>query len=1426
MAVFFSPESSADALPSPYPGLRTFNEDESIYFRGRETHIARCIELLAKHRFLMVTGASGDGKSSLVFAGMVPEIRAGFFRAKYAGWAVADFRPERAPLANLAAALAGALLLPQETQSVETELEHGFSALVELYQNSARALPPDHDPADRTAQRTAANLLLIVDQFEEFFTNPENLNGDTPVPAAQTVVNLLLETARLARAHELPLYIVCTMRSDYVGQCVAFAGLAEALGNSHYFVPRLTREEFKQVIREPASLSGCQITERLTERLVFDLHDGQDQLPVLQHALYQIWRAADRGQQPLDLLHYAQVGGLGVDELPAADQPTFRAWLAALPAAYQAFYRRPSLGAVLDTHAETLFAQAGEAGGSAAGRVVEQAFRALTKTDGGRVVRHRVTGRQLVALVNDPAVQWRHVDAVLRAFRLPGNTFIQPFVPEDDVAAPVPLPETAVLDITHESLIRNWRRLAEWAEREAQDVTTWRDLAAQAARWAANQRRRGFLLPIGSYTYFSAWAARFRPTAAWLLRHDLTAAPPEADTQTAATAEVQQPTAQTALATTDAFLNGSRRSLSVTLFWLKYATRRNMLRVGGALALVALIVGYRAWDARRDVTVAREYLERGVELLQSPRVYNREKADFIIAADRLAHFDSDDYLFEGEPTQVEYMLNQLPTDTQRLDVALRIIYEVANNHKPDRRGPNILVSSLIEYQRTILIDVLGVAESNINKDSARFAAYEALMRRTCRLVNVCAYRLSWQEDSVARAALTTSLEFLVRYVGATALARTEPTKSPDPLLVLNSVRLLIAFNRYKGPECTELVEALNPFPEPGRSYTVRSYAGGDNLTDLFPNRPISLSSSVQVHHSGLYWLLSFAAARQGNLPLLTRCLDTLQQHGDLLSQVQEKADGGLAGQLLPCLARTSYMSVRAYRAVSQRLSAHEAVQPAFQEPALTLLAYPTLLHELTEQVLWPSDLYKERYYLNKVAGSTVDYHFDVNLPACFLTATTRKRLWAVADTVMWGLRTQPLMTGAAVSAHDWLTCALLRKFRGLYAIKAGLPMARADEAFTEALRICKTRLGEAPFLFLKVRGLLGYIPSEQFNLPQVVLSNDLHLFLDHTYAAIPVRAFTAAFARNAMLFPRNSPLWQLAGKEADAYLFNSACTQGPTGLMYWGSGIDRQIIPYTRLAGDRTTMAQDSAVIGQLTTLFEIDSTRGWLIALIHKVRTGDAKQALRVQSEFIRTAPQHHFHPDGDLFALELALYDQLRQLWAQYGLTPAVMPGYQPTQMTNTKLRLSVARELVYDPAWVAASGAEFLQPVYELFDKRPDAFNADLSAMTFFVKAKEAEAVSNRLLREGAPLATTAPKLAFAKMRGIALTKSLYEAKRQQPGLLRDDEELALTNGLLHSTLYRRLLATNVSAIDRSAPAGWENRGVSWAPEGIRSTMMVTE
>src|SRR4030095_1062801 len=90
----------------PYPGLRSFTEEESLYFKGRDLQVDQITALLEANKFLMITGASGEGKSSVIYGGLIPNARAGFFKARYSNWIVASFRPERNPVSNMAASIA------------------------------------------------------------------------------------------------------------------------------------------------------------------------------------------------------------------------------------------------------------------------------------------------------------------------------------------------------------------------------------------------------------------------------------------------------------------------------------------------------------------------------------------------------------------------------------------------------------------------------------------------------------------------------------------------------------------------------------------------------------------------------------------------------------------------------------------------------------------------------------------------------------------------------------------------------------------------------------------------------------------------------------------------------------------------------------------------------------------------------------------------------------------------------------------------------------------------------------------------------------------------------------------------------------------------------------------------------------------------
>lgn len=604
----------------PYPGLRPFNEEESIFFRGREEHIQTITSQLQEKKFLMITGASGDGKSSLVYAGIIPNARAGFFKAKFNNWLIADFRPERSPLKNMAVALNDKLGY-KDAAYVEKELGFGFSSLVNLYKKSPYYLDTTADDytslpdaEQKKIKRKAANLFILVDQFEEFFTNTENFNNGKAGVKSQLVVNLLLETAKIALEKDLPIYIICTMRSDYIGQCAAFRGLPEYIGYSQFFVPRLKRKEMHQVIEEPAMLSGNKISNRLIETLINDC-DGQDQLPILQHALNRIWRVhAEDGSEEMDMIHYAKVGGLDRALLPQEQKLLFADWYKKQSEHKQRFLdTKASLSNVLNAHARELYEVSVDYCKKHIGHTIsrqevhellKQIFTCLTKINDSRAVRNRATVLEVKQIVGKN-IDNKLVEGLVNVFREPENTLLKPFIGNNAVAQSELLADKDILDITHESLIRNWTDLTEWTKKDNENVSIIEDLKKQVHRWEEQGRSKDYLLAIGSLSYFKTWYDSVNLNPYWLRKYDSETISPKQKLQKAE--EFIQPVKD--------FLRQSEAAIK----------RKRRAVVFVAVAIGVVLIGFTAWAfEERNIAMEKSELAHNAEV---SAMTQKEKAE-------------------------------------------------------------------------------------------------------------------------------------------------------------------------------------------------------------------------------------------------------------------------------------------------------------------------------------------------------------------------------------------------------------------------------------------------------------------------------------------------------------------------------------------------------------------------------------------------------------------------------------------------------------------------------------------------------------------------------------------------------------------------------------------------------------------------------
>jgi hypothetical protein len=457
--------SAADTF-NPFPGLRPFETEEYNLFFGREGQSDELLARLGRTRFLAVVGTSGSGKSSLIRAGLLPALYGGLMAGAGSGWRVAVMRPGHDPVGNLALALAADDVLGAGGDAdaavraalVEATLRRSTLGLV--------------DAARQARLDERENLLVVVDQFEELFRYKEaraavSATGDD----AAAFVKLLLEAAA---QRDVPVYVVITMRSDFLGDCAQFWGLPEAINDGQYLIPRMTRDERREAITGPAAVGGGEVAPPLVNRLLNDMGDSPDQLPIVQHALmrtWDYWAAHRRDGEPVNVEHYEAVGTMAV---------------------------------ALSRHADEAFAELPD---ERSRHVAELVFKRLTE----RSVDSRETRRptplgELCAVAEAGEAE---VGTVVETFRREGRSFLMP-------PAGVALTAETVVDISHESLIRNWQRLKGWAAEEALSARVYRRLAEAAA--LHGEGAEGLLNDPGLQIALD-WRDKERPNAAWAARY-------------------------------------------------------------------------------------------------------------------------------------------------------------------------------------------------------------------------------------------------------------------------------------------------------------------------------------------------------------------------------------------------------------------------------------------------------------------------------------------------------------------------------------------------------------------------------------------------------------------------------------------------------------------------------------------------------------------------------------------------------------------------------------------------------------------------------------------------------------------------------------------------------------------------------------------
>lgn len=398
------PEPAPERIPCPYPGMVPFRAEDACFFYGRDPEVQQMLHHLRHQRCLFVIGPSGCGKSSLVFAGLLPKLaRSNYFPQGF--WLVREMRPGDQPLPTLGQAIGGDSAQPAQV-------------LADLL--------AAHPPAQR--------LLVVIDQFEELFTQTGRAEQSRFIAALQTLRTMESCTLLIA------------MRADFYPDLMN-SDLWPVDPSQRLEIAPPRGEALRQAIQQPAADVGVHLEAGLLERLLADAADEPGVLPMLQETLVLLW--GEKQRRLLSLSSYERQGSEGRSGLVVAVSTKADAALADLSDEQQAIARRIFLRLV----------QFGE----------------------GRADTRR---QQPVPALSAAGDEPHLFDQTLR--HLTDNRLLTLSGEKGDPSSQV--------DIAHEALIAGWPTLRQWLTERREVEQTRRRLEARAADWVRLGRGSGGLL--------------------------------------------------------------------------------------------------------------------------------------------------------------------------------------------------------------------------------------------------------------------------------------------------------------------------------------------------------------------------------------------------------------------------------------------------------------------------------------------------------------------------------------------------------------------------------------------------------------------------------------------------------------------------------------------------------------------------------------------------------------------------------------------------------------------------------------------------------------------------------------------------------------------------------------------------------------------
>ncbi|MCL1475132.1 caspase family protein, partial [Argonema antarcticum] len=428
----------------PYKGLSYFdcNEEDPKYFYGRTALTDELLDKVREGNFIAILGASGSGKSSVVRAGLLHQLKLGQRLSGSDRWKIYIFRPGEHPLKSLAA-----VFVEPELSTIERASQ--LQKAEELIRLGAVGLK-------RLVAAANSRVVLLVDQFEEIFTvckdNTERQQFLECLLGEDPPLHPLRKGDKQDEISPLPLSklsIILTMRADFFGKCAEqeYAGLAKKIQENLIAVTPMTAEELEQAITEPAKQVGLEVERELVTQMLADVEGSPGSLPLLQYTLTELWQR--RTMNRLQLSTYTKLGGLKGTLQKRADE------------IYESFSDEEKLAA-------------------------KRIFLELTQLgEGTEDTRRQVRIADLVNSEQLSASVQQTIQKLADAKLIVTSTLIAKGANSEQVA---------VVDVAHESLIRYWPKLRQWLNENRETLRQKRSIEAAAQEWEEKGKGADYLL--------------------------------------------------------------------------------------------------------------------------------------------------------------------------------------------------------------------------------------------------------------------------------------------------------------------------------------------------------------------------------------------------------------------------------------------------------------------------------------------------------------------------------------------------------------------------------------------------------------------------------------------------------------------------------------------------------------------------------------------------------------------------------------------------------------------------------------------------------------------------------------------------------------------------------------------------------------------